>query len=345
MIEVVVGAYAHDGDTRSPARTCLLRETVSTTVVGHLERVDATHHACGDHPRLRCSLRVPCQHHLETAPRHLEHEAPVVRAELIGLPRGPQHTHLAGPDRQTLASAESYEWHPPPWNEALSGLAHPDRIRAPGVRDAYPADRHDPHETLDAARVVIVRVREEHRVEMPDALACQRLPQHARFRPRVHEDRPRAVTHEDRVPLADIQHRDTEAARAGQTDVDHEEQRHRYHADSACARSRGLRPVPPQDRKGSDAYEAADDSHAAHAHRRTRQRREPTGARGDARQQRTSHTQPEVPDARDESVEERRGQPDIECEHAQRHDHDIRHGREYRDHAERRRLDRVGRSL
>lgn len=81
------------------------------------------------------------------------------------------------------------------------------------VRDADPSGPRDPHKAVQPTRVVGVRVREHHPVQLAYAGTRERLPQDQWIGAGVDKYRVVSVPDEDRVPLADVEHLDEPGGR------------------------------------------------------------------------------------------------------------------------------------
>jgi hypothetical protein len=189
-------------------------------MVAHLEEVHASHLASPKEALHLVSLGVSGEKRREglaagvVGDRHLE------RVGVLGAVGGAcgGHDHEREPayaDPVVVADLAR-----PSAREPQDGIAElwGDVVGHPGAHD-HLVHAHDALEMRDAAVVVVVQVGDDDSVEMHDVLLRERRDDGV-VRPGIHQNRARAVLHEDGVALPHVEHAD---ARRGEKPPAHEE--------------------------------------------------------------------------------------------------------------------------
>lgn len=85
VAEAVPRTNADHGDFGIPGRRTLGGEPVRAAVVRKLQHIDIVEHACLCHATLCSLLDIPGQDHLLVSDAHVQHNAGVIRSQLLGL--------------------------------------------------------------------------------------------------------------------------------------------------------------------------------------------------------------------------------------------------------------------
>lgn len=206
MSEVVALAHADHGIVGEHAVQRFPRKPVVAAVVGHLEHLHTVQVTPSCDTSKRRVLGIAREERVEAAPPHLEHDARVVGAQFVpDLLWRPHHLdgRRAEPPRVPRRDAPHRPRCQRPRLAALRG-----ELPGSDTRDRGPADVDHATQTGDPSRVIVVRMREHQHIHGSHAFTRQRAPEHGLVRAGVHEHGPPAVTHKDRITLADVEHGD-----------------------------------------------------------------------------------------------------------------------------------------
>lgn len=210
MSEVVVLAHADHRIVREHDVQRFLRKPVVAAVVGHLEHLHTVQVTRSGDTSERGMLGIAREERIEAAPPHPEHHARVVGAQFLpDLPGGPHHLdgRRAEPPRVPRRDAPHRPRCQRPRLAALRG-----ELPGGDAGNRGPADVDHTTQTGDASCVIVVRMREHQHIHGSHTFTRQCAPEHGLVRAGVHEHGPPAVTHEDRIALADVEHGDRHLA-------------------------------------------------------------------------------------------------------------------------------------
>lgn len=188
---------------RSPHRERFGNGAVRASVMRHLHHVHLLRERL-ERPALRALLGVAEQQRALAPSLEQEDHARVVGFEPALASGRPQHAHGRVAHRPG---------HVPPEAEHLAGPAgasgrQPVDGGVVHVRHTDPGGPRHASETGQSSDVVRVGVREHDPVKRAYLGARERTAQHHGIRPRVDEQRVRAIAHEDGVTLTDVEHDD-----------------------------------------------------------------------------------------------------------------------------------------
>lgn len=207
MPEVVALSHADHSVVRMYQIERLLREPVVAAVVGHLEHLHTAQVPRSGDAGERGMLGIACEQRVESAPAHPKHDARVVGAELLPrFPGRPHHIHGGGAEPPRIPRRDAphrLRPHHPRHDAVRRGEPLGD-----DTGDRSPADARHATQAPDPSGVIVVRMREHQHIHSTHAFARQRAPEHGSIRAGVHEHGPAAITYEDGVALADVEHGD-----------------------------------------------------------------------------------------------------------------------------------------
>lgn len=224
--------------------------------MGHLQHLHTVQVPCGGDTRERGVLGITREQCVEAAPPHAEHHTRVVGVQLLlYFPGRPHHLDGGGTETPRLSRRDA-----PHHLRSHHPCHHAARCGEPlggDSGDSGPTDIHHATQAGHPSRMVVVRVREHQHIHGTHPLARQCAPKHSLIGTGVHEHGPSAVTYDDGVTLADVEHGDRHLMRHRWTNDGGDRTRQRT-SDEQTPLALALRARPPQPHQQRTEHRTSD---------------------------------------------------------------------------------------